>query len=727
MKKKIYHPIVKELIDSVMSVNPTIPEDTVAIMVNYKLSTLVGNLRVKADYSLARDPTPINFYGMVIIKSGAGKNSSLDLLDEWYFNPVRDKFKALYEKRRMWFVQKLRAKYEADGFTTEESERFIDKEMSEISQWELSISRATLEGVEKMATTLQKLEVLTLGVEIDEIDKYIVSSKDLIDALFGSYDNGNWKPKATSGRELQDQVRGVAPNFFALSTPEAMLMNEKVNTSFTELLKSGFARRTFFYHEDADTLPVILTGEERLEKEQLALNLRFKATDTRDRLLTLVHRDNLNKIISFSPKAKLLLADYKTIGEELASQTRDPIMNAEYRERDFKTAKLSAMYAFLDGTDEVNEANVQYAIQMSEVSSNCLKSISHGKSNMEQLYSRVRAEEGYVYVEDMLNYGIFSKNETKKIFEYAKDLESLTDIYGDIFEAIEKEEKIIAVNIKQMITANPDSCIFSASLPKANGEFNHENGYKKAEIPFEDLTQWITSEQKVCYAGVGFRHGIRNNESTEPYSNLIILDIDEGMTIQYAKEVFADYYAIITETRNHQKEKNGVVCDRFRVTLLSDKYLYTTPNNYKGLMHNIQKYYGFTLDTACFDKAHIYYSNPSEVWMGSGLKKFEVSKLIPREDERGRRKQKALVYEPEDGGVLKAWFEMNIKDYQTTGGVTFLTKAFKATKDKLGFRSLGEAEEWIGELADMIPDTYWEKHSLESEILVGLRRLWNED
>jgi len=725
MSKRIYPKIVRQLMDSVISVNPTIPEDVVAIMVNYKLATLVGNLRVKADYSLARDPAPINVYGIVLMKSGAGKNSSLDLLDEWYFYPVVDRFKKLYATNKKQYLDKEYSRL----CSTFNDEKEIDKEfakvMSEISSWEVSISRATMEGVEKMASTCFKLGALTLGVEIDEMDKYITSSKELIDALYGSYDNGSWKPKATAGREIQEQVKGVAPNFFGFSTPEAMLLNEKVNEPFVEFLRTGLARRSFFFHEDNDVLPNILSAEDRLDMEEKSSKLRNENKSLRERLLSLVNRDNLNKVIGYSRGAKIKLFEYREISDELATQTKDPIMNSEYRERHFKTAKISAMYAFLDGRDEVNEEDVEYAVSLCNASSESLSRIGIGKSDLEQLYMRVRAEEGYVYVSDMLNYGIYKKNESKKIFEYAKDLESLAEIHGDIFEAIEKDGKFVAVNIKQMITSNPENCIFSASMPR-NGKYNHQDGYKKAEIDFHDIPQWITSEEKICYAGVGFRHGNRNNESTEPYSNLIVLDIDEGMSLKYAKEVFSDYYSIITTTRNHQKEKNGITCDRFRVVLLADKYLYTNPDNYRGLMINIQKYYGFTLDTACFDKAHIYYSNPSEIWTGSCIRKFEVSKLIPREDERGIRKQKSLTYEPEDGGVLKAWFEMEVDKYHTTGGITFLTKAFKATKDKLGFTSLADAEDWICELADKIPDKYWDNHNLEAEILVGLRKVWED-
>jgi hypothetical protein len=52
---------------------------------------------------------------------------------------------------------------------------------------------------------------------------------------------------------------------------------------------------------------------------------------------------------------------------------------------------------------------------------------------------------------------------------------------------------------------------------------------------------------------------------------LVGLDFDDGMSLMDAKKIFQNHACIIGTTLNHQKEKNGVVCDRFRVILLLEE------------------------------------------------------------------------------------------------------------------------------------------------------------
>jgi hypothetical protein len=723
---KNYHPVVNELMGAIKSANPTMPEEASAIMANYKLVSMVSNLRVKIDYNKSMGLAPVNFYGICLMDSGVGKTSSLSTLDLWYFKDVKDRLKGLYDKARKLYIEELR------NSDLEDDE--IGEAISALSQWTFSISSGTKEGISKLAQTLFKLKALTVGIEIDELDKYITSESELMNSLFKAYDVGEWNPKITAGKQLEDSVYGVAPNFFGLATPDAMLLNRDVADPFRGILASGFARRTFFYYEDSDKLPYIPTEDDYIKLEDEAVKLRENAKSLAETFKNMLHRDNLEKVISFPTKAKKYIYRYRSESVEKASQTQDPIMNAEYRERHFKVAKLAGAYAFIDGRDEVTIKDIDYAIYLTEHSSASLERIGDSKSLVERLYLRVRSEEGFVHTQDMLNFGLVSKNQTTKIKEYAEELETYADVYGDIFEVMrDNNGKISAVRITQLITTNSESCIFSASMPRRDGTHNHDSGYKKVEIDFNSIAEWVTQEKNICYSPVAFKDGKRNNASTEAYSNLIVMDIDEGMSIDYAKEIFKDYYAIITTTRNHQKEKNGVVSDRFRVILLANKYIFTTPKKYKQLMENIQKFYDFSMDTACFDKAHIYYSNPSEIWIGSCEKKLEVSKLIPSDDDHISKKiarEPIQSFRPDSGRALKLYFEQKAKDAGNagTGIVNILSTAMLATKDKMEgvFKTSESAEEWIQELADYAPDSYWDKHSLEQEVLIGLRRRWNE-
>ena len=61
-------------------------------------------------------------------------------------------------------------------------------------------------------------------------------------------------------------------------------------------------------------------------------------------------------------------------------------------------------------------------------------------------------------------------------------------------------------------------------------------------------------------------NGIRNKKNFR-LAEWLGLDFDEGMELNEGLKIFEPYLHVIGTTRRHQKEKNGVICDRFRVFL----------------------------------------------------------------------------------------------------------------------------------------------------------------
>lgn len=94
--------------------------------------------------------------------------------------------------------------------------------------------------------------------------------------------------------------------------------------------------------------------------------------------------------------------------------------------------------------------------------------------------------------------------------------------------------------------------------------------YKNKDIRFEQLHIMISSDyrQYSPFRFIGRKKVSENWNNSQ--QNLLILDIDDGLTIIEAKETFKDYKYLIATTKSHQKEKSGKVCDRFRVILQSD-------------------------------------------------------------------------------------------------------------------------------------------------------------
>jgi hypothetical protein len=709
-----YHPIVNEMAEGIMSLNPKIELEASAMMANYKLATIASNMRIKVDYQGGRNPAPINFYSVLLLQSGGGKNSSLDTLNNWYFNAIYDRLNKVFMNRRKIYLSSF-----AEG-----KER--DEVAMGLSVWQPTVGNATEAGMTSLAQTLFDLEFGSPSFEVDEIDKFISAKQEMIDNLFTSYDNGIWATKAIKSEKTKAQVFGVAPNFFGFGTYEALMLNDAIADVFRSKLQSGLARRSFFFREDDDKLPILLTGKEMRELESKASELHKNAETTAKRLLELIVPDNEGLVLTMDEDAKDMMYEFKAESEALANEFKDSILSAEYNGRHFKCVKMAGLYAFISGNKSVSVKDVEYAINLTVNSTESLKRIIKGQSKLERLYLRLRGLNRFVDTNEALDFGIYPSTSTKAIKVHFGELEDLSYKHGDAYECMEIGS-MLSVKIRQLISTNSDSCIMSYSMP-INGKFNHGDGYVKREMKFEEIPHWITGEN-ICYAPVEFKGGKRNNESAQQLTNMIVLDVDDGMSMDYAKELFAEHYAIIAPTRNHQKEKNGAIGDRFRVILLADKYISTTPEIYKEFMSNIARYYSVKIDEACFDKAHIYYSNPTDdIWFGSCEKKFEVAKLIPKEKKENRKHIAPFV--PSGGGALKAYFEQEIIKVakQGTGAVNLLAKAALATVDKL-LMNKDEAEEWLYSLHDIalsIDESYWNKHNFDKEVMLIVEKSYKD-
>jgi hypothetical protein len=101
-----------------------------------------------------------------------------------------------------------------------------------------------------------------------------------------------------------------------------------------------------------------------------------------------------------------------------------------------------------------------------------------------------------------------------------------------------------------------------------------------------------------------YRGGVRR-ESHFIQSRLIVLDYDDGLTLEQAMQKFARYRYIIGTTKSHQKQKGDKPpCDRFRVVLFFMHNVYSL-QVYK---ENYAKYVEHAgSDAACKDGARFFF------------------------------------------------------------------------------------------------------------------------
>ena len=129
-------------------------------------------------------------------------------------------------------------------------------------------------------------------------------------------------------------------------------------------------------------------------------------------------------------------------------------------------------------------------------------------------------------------------------------------------------------------------------------------------------------------------------------TELLVLDVDDGCTVNEAKEVFKAHKHLILSSRNHQKEKHGLVRDRFRVVLWLDKPC-VDAIDYRATWDKAHALWPF-IDESCKDPARFYYPSPTVLAQATVGNLFETVELSADEKDAIRAR---LLAPPSDKGL----------------------------------------------------------------------------
>ena len=675
---------------------------------NFKMATISSNMRVTIQLDEEpNSPAPVNVYGLLLAGSLAGKTRGFLTADEWFFN---DAYAVIRSKYNELVRQKT-----ASG---------VVDEKNPVKMWQpVSGAGTTTAFILSTAQDYNTVGVGTLSVMIDELDKFILKDIDIFHTMFEPFDNGNFPSKGLKSEENKDPVKGIAPNFMCYGTYADLFYESAISSKFEGLLTDGYARRCFFFLE-TDATHEIETIAERKSRRLSSSALKQKNEAIRQHISSLIGKELWNKNIKLTDEALNLWLEFQEESEVKASTiVGNEALKKHYLGRDFSMMKLAGVYASFDKSDLCTVEHVMQAIECTLSSTDSMIRISHKIPRYEKLYLAMRSGKFFTK-QDALEKKIVPAHHSQKIEEDFKMFKELAFKYNDIYEE-DTINGVIYRKITPLHDTDENRCIISSSP-------HHAEGYKRNEIPFQAYADYMTN--KINYCAMSFKTNHRNLANVDSLFNMIIFDIDEGLNIEVAKMMFNDYYCIIAPTKSHRKEKilpSGTIkpaTDRFRIVLLSDKYLNLDTDEYKAFVTNITKFIEIPADSACFDMSHYYEGcEGSEVWIGDCKKKFSVARFIPTHKDIEYSKKSTHKVKAMTPNGLRNFFEAEVKkaDEEGTGGVNIMVRACLATKDSMSFTGREQAEQWIYSLYESCEDdSYWTKHDFEKEVLPALDKAW---
>ena len=92
-------------------------------------------------------------------------------------------------------------------------------------------------------------------------------------------------------------------------------------------------------------------------------------------------------------------------------------------------------------------------------------------------------------------------------------------------------------------------------------------GWANKDVSWANIHK-VMNKDNIQYSCYAWRNGVKIPKTFKrDKQNCIILDIDDGITIQAIQKMFKKYTYIIGTTKSHQQDKKGLVCDRFRMVI----------------------------------------------------------------------------------------------------------------------------------------------------------------
>jgi hypothetical protein len=600
--------------------------DMVAVLCNKTQNTDTGFFKTEAAYFLGkmasnmrativtkdRGDIPVNIYALALATSGYGKGHSVSLIEEEFLKPFQrrfqeDTFQVIAEKT-LWDLANTRAL--RNNTTQQEEYDSALKEFRLAGAFPFTFDSGTTPAVKQLRHKLLLGGSGSINLQIDEIGSNLIGQTEVLTLFLELYDQGRVKQKLvknTVDNQRNEELDGRTPtNMLLFGTPSKLFDGGQTEDQFYSFLDTGYARRCIFgmgaQHKRAHAE---LTPEEIYQR-------LIQPTNVQAINVWATHFHSLADPAMFGWRMQvedevgIQLMAYKVSCEREADKLpeHDEIRKAELAHRYFKALKLAGAYAFVDKSNEVEMDHLLQAILLVEESGAAFQQIlSREKSyvKLAKYIADVGTELTHADLFEALPfYGSSNQRRNEQMalaiaWGYKRHI-IIKKSFNDGIELF-TGEKLKETNLEEMIVSYSDHWAYN---------------YVSEPAPFDKL-HLLTQGANLHWANHSFRNNHRMEENVNPGFNMIVIDVDGGVTLETVHELLAEYKFMTSTTKRHQgtdPETGNYLGDRFRLIIPINYHLQLDSDEYKEFMNNVMTWLPFPTDAAANQR--------SKKWEGFG-------------------------------------------------------------------------------------------------------------
>lgn len=594
VKDMHYLPDSESLVEILMSKTQNTNPNFFRVQIAYYFSKIASAMRTNIA-THDRGLIPVSCYALNLAPSGSGKGLSTNIIEDTVINKFKETFTEvtlpLIAEENLAKIATARAN--KTGNDPDETLESLIKDYNSLGKPLFSFDSGTTPAVKQLRQKFLLAGCGSINLEIDEIGSNLIGNSEVLTTFLELFDVGKIKQKLI--KNTSDQIRiqemdGRTPtNMMLFGTPAKLLNGSKIEDELHSMFETGYARRLLVGYIDTNIKKLDMTPEQIYDLMTDKSKDKF-IKDLSIRLGNLADRINFNIHLTMTKNISLILIKYKLNCEQQADTLPDheEVRKAEISHRYFKALKLSGAYAFISGQHEITEDCLYAAIKLVEESGEAFKRILNREKVYVKLAKYIASVGDPLTQVDLVEALPFYKGtESQK-----RDMMSLAVAYGYRNNIIIKKSFIDGIEFLE------GESMQITDLTKMTVAYSNDitTNYRNDTAPFDELYKLVTSNMH--YTAHHFNNNYRNEANAIQGFNLVILDVDDGITLNSAKLLLKGYKALFATTKRHTPDNN-----RFRIILPLTHIVKLSSKLYREFMKNVYAWLPFEVDAQTFDIA----------------------------------------------------------------------------------------------------------------------------